>query len=84
LGQAVAAGGVVDERSRREGEDLLAECEQLRHDVDALGDVGGADAMRASLADSMLDARYAVERKAMSIRLARVAGQGEPPPDLRP
>lgn len=79
LGKAVVGGQVDDAEARRSGEELLAECEQMRGEVDAVGDAPGADALRASLADSMLDAVYAIERKAMSLRLAHAAGQDGAP-----
>jgi hypothetical protein len=77
LGKAVLAGRVDDEDARTRGRELLSRAEALGPQVDAL-DGDAAVPLRRALGDAVMDALYAVERKAMSPRLARESG-GAPP-----
>jgi hypothetical protein len=80
LGKDVLAGSVGDEEARSRGRECLDRAEALAGELDRLGAPAGDPARRA-LGDAVLDALYAVERKAMSPRLARESGGGAP--DIR-
>jgi hypothetical protein len=81
LGEAVLAGSVSDDEAREQGSALLHEAEALGPSVAALPASPTADAARRDLGDAVMEALYAVERKAMSARLARSTAGG---PDVRP
>lgn len=80
LGQGILDGSVEDERGREEGRRLLGQAEALAGELDDLGPSPRAEAIRRELGDAVMEALYAVERKAMSARLARSAGADGPPP----
>lgn len=71
LGRGVRAGTVDDEIGRREGKLMLAEVEALAAELRQLPADAALEPVRRELQEAMLDALYAVERKAMSGRLAR-------------
>jgi hypothetical protein len=88
-------GEIRAEDSAREGRALLEQCEQITASADRLGSPRAAEAVRQALGETMMDALYAVERKATSHRLAHARpaattpaeqGGGYPsqPPDIRP
>jgi hypothetical protein len=77
LGRAILEGGANDPEAREEGRRLLDEAERLNA---RLGDDPRLHAARRKLSDAAMDALYAVERKTMSPRLARAAGDA---PDVR-
>jgi hypothetical protein len=77
LGKDVLAGSADDEEARSRGREYLDRAEALSGELDRLGAPAGDPARRA-LGDAVLDALYAVERKAMSPRLAREGGGGAP------
>jgi hypothetical protein len=81
LGEAILAGSVGDDEAREQGSVLLHEAEALGPSVAALSASPTADAARRDLSDAVMEALYAVERKAMSARLARSTAGG---PDVRP
>ena len=81
LGKDVLAGSIDDEDARCRGREYLDRAEALAGELDRLGAPPGDPARRA-LGDAVMDALYAVERKAMSPRLAREGGG--PAPDIRP
>jgi hypothetical protein len=86
LAQETIDGEIGDEESRRLGRDLLGECEELSSELQGFGSNAVTDAMRRSLGEAVMDALYAVERKAMSQRLAHarpeVDSQADGPPDI--
>jgi hypothetical protein len=83
LGEGILDGSVEDERGREEGKKLLAQAEELAAEVDRLGPTPRTEAIRRELGDAVMEALYAVERKAMSARLARSAGAGaDGPPSV--
>jgi hypothetical protein len=83
LGKAVLAGSVGDEEARSRGREYLERAEALGAELDRLGAPAGDPARRA-LGEAVMDALYAVERKAMSPRLAREGGGADAAPDVRP
>jgi hypothetical protein len=83
LGKAILAGEVQDPEARERGQELLRRAEALAGELRGLPPSPHADAARRELSDATMEALYAVERRAMSPRLAREA-PGEPgPPDVR-
>jgi hypothetical protein len=81
LGRAILDGSATDPDAREHGRRLLDEAERLGA---ALRDAPELQPARRVLSDAVMEALYAVERKAMSPRLARTAGTPGGPPDLRP
>jgi hypothetical protein len=76
LGKAILDGSANDDEARAQGKAYLADAEEIAAELDSLGVASGAP-VRRELGDAVMDALYAVERKAMSIRLAR-DGHGAP------
>ena len=72
LGKSILDGSADDEQARARGREYLSRAEALARDLDALGTPADAP-VRRELGDAVMDALYAVERKAMSMRLARDA-----------
>jgi hypothetical protein len=71
LGRAVKAGTVEDEQAQREGRHMLGEAAALAAELRELPADSDLEPLRRERQEAMLDALYAVERKAMSGRLAR-------------
>jgi hypothetical protein len=71
LGLEVIDRDVGEDDARRRGRALLDQSEQVASSLGDLGSNAATDAARRSLEEATLDALYAVERKAMSPRLAR-------------
>lgn len=89
LGQRVIDHAVSDEEARRRGHELLAQVEVLAAEVRSVTDPTRRRLLERTAQDAMLEALYAVERKAMSLRLERyradrAGGAFEKPPELRP
>ncbi len=82
LGKTVLQGTAEDEDARRRGRVLLAEAEAIAPLLDELEPGPRTSAIRRDLGDAVMEALYAVERKAMSARLAREDGASGP--QLRP
>jgi hypothetical protein len=82
LGKAVLSGSVGDDEARERGRALLERGEGLAAELDRLGSAEGSPERR-KLGEATMDALYAVERKAMSARLARESG-GDAPPSILP
>jgi hypothetical protein len=80
LGKSILDGSADDEQAREQGRTYLSEAEAIAAELDALG-VAPGEPVRHELGDAVMDALYAVERKAMSIRLAR---DGHGAPSIRP
>ena len=80
LGREVLAGSVDDDEARSRGRQLLEQAESLAGELDRLG-IAAGEPVRRELGDAVLDALFAVERKAMSPRLAREGGG--PAPEIR-
>jgi hypothetical protein len=83
LGLQVVDGNVADDDAGRRGRALLDQCEQLASELAGFDSNAATDAVRRSLEEATLDALYAVERKAMSPRLARARPAAGGPPDIR-
>lgn len=84
LGKQVVDGAVPDDEARREGRAILADVDVVAPLVRAIGDDRLRRPLDARLQDVMLEALYAVERRAMSLRLNRYAsdqgkGKGSAP-----
>jgi len=87
LAQEILDGTVPDDESKPRGNELLKRCEQLAAEARDLDSNPVVVGIRRSLEESMLDALFAVERKAMSPRLARARPDSfadEGPPTIRP
>lgn len=89
LGKAIIDRAVSDEEARQRGQDLLARVKELAPRIDAVTDEARRLPLRRQLEEAMLEALYAVERKAMSSRLNlylrdRQGGGSLPPPKVSP
>jgi hypothetical protein len=73
LGSAVVDDKIDRDAAVAQGKALLAEVEALAKRVRAIGDATVEARLSRDLNDAMLDALYAVERKAGSLRLGRYA-----------
>lgn len=74
LGRAILAGSVDDEDARRRGKAFLRDAEALAAELKQLPGSPASEAIQRDLSEAVMDALFAVERKAMSARLAREAG----------
>jgi hypothetical protein len=81
LGKEILSGDEADGRAR--GEALRKEADALADELNRLPPSPDQDPIRRALGDAMLEALFAIERKAMSPRLAREQGGSGGPPDLR-
>jgi len=81
LGKEILAGHDEDGRSR--GEALRAEADALADELNRLPPSPALDPIRRTLGDAVMEALFAIERKAMSPRLAREQGAAGGPPDIR-
>jgi hypothetical protein len=84
LAQETIDGKIGVEDSKRLGRDLLGECEEISSELAGFGSNAVTDAMRRSLGEAVMDALYAVERKAMSQRLSHARPQAGTPVDGPP
>jgi hypothetical protein len=73
LGKHIIDGSVADADARSRGRGLLDRAEALSPKVDAITLEAKRVGLRRQLEDALLEALYAVERKAMSSRLSRYA-----------
>jgi hypothetical protein len=80
LGKQIIDGQVDDVAARARGRDLLGRLEAIAPRVDAITLEPRRVALRRQVEDGMLEALYAVERKAMSPRLSRYAQDAGGPP----
>jgi len=71
LGVAILDGSVSDEEAQRRGRELLDGAERLGPRVRELPQSPQTMPIRRELGDAMMEALFAVERKAMSARLDR-------------
>ena len=81
LARAARDGTVPEEEARERGEALLGEIRTLGAQARGLQPGPWAEALQRELSEATMDALYAVERKAMSLRLA---GEAQGAPDVRP
>lgn len=82
LGKEILSGNDADGRAR--GEELREEADALAGELGRLPPSPDHEPIRRALGDAVMEALFAIERKAMSPRLAREqAGAGGGPPDLR-
>ena len=82
LGKRLLDGDVAPREAARLGKAFLTRAEDLAESLKAEAASPATEALRQRLNDAMLEALYAVERKAMSPRLARHHGDSKAP-DLR-
>lgn len=73
LGKEVVDRAVDDATARERGKALLEKAEALSPEIDAIAATDRRPALRRQLEEIVLEALYAVERKAMSARLDRYA-----------
>jgi hypothetical protein len=73
LGKQLVDGKVGDDEAKTRGRTLLSRVEALAPKVDAITIEARRVALRRQVEDTLLEALYAVERKAMSPRLSRYA-----------
>lgn len=87
LGKAILSGSVDDEEGRRRGQAFLRETEGIAAELKQLSPSPAVDAIQRDLGEAVMEALFAVERKAMSPRLAReaeVPEAGAGPPQVLP
>lgn len=84
LGRAILKGSVHDEDARGQGEALLREAEAIAAGLKRLPRSPETEPIHRDLGEAVMEALYAVERKAMSARLARDADQAQGGPQVRP
>ncbi|MGZ8647814.1 MAG: hypothetical protein ACXW08_04160 [Solirubrobacteraceae bacterium] len=89
LGKAILSGSIDGEEARSRGEAFLRQTEAVAAELKRLDRSPALEAMQRDLGEAVMEALFAVERKATSPRLAREADQaGEPepqgPPQVRP
>jgi hypothetical protein len=82
LGKAILSGSIDDEEARRQGDEFLREAEALAAELKRLDRSPTVEAIQRDLGEAVMEALFAVERKATSARLAREAegaSEGGPP-----
>ena len=84
LGRAILNGSVEDEGARGQGGALLREAEAIAAELKRLPRSPETEPIHRDLGEAVMEALYAVERKAMSARLARDAGQSQGGPQISP
>lgn len=84
LGRAILNGSVRHNDARSQGEALLREAEAIAAELRRLPPSLETEPIRRDLGEAVMEALFAVERKAMSARLAREAEQAQGGPQLRP
>lgn len=87
LGKAILAGSIDDQDARSLGESFLHEAEAISAELKRLDHSPAVDAIQRDLSEAVMEALFAVERKATSARLAREEGDAAPqggPPNIRP
>ncbi len=84
LGRAILNGAVDDEHARGQGQALLREAERIAAELKRLPHAPETEPIRRDLGEAVMEALYAVERKAMSARLARDADRAQGGPQVRP
>ena len=83
LGKGILAGDVADEDARARGEALREEADALAAELRELPDSPELEPVRRALGDAVMEALFAIERKAMSPRLARESRDQPGPPQVR-
>lgn len=84
LGQQVLDGKIPDEPARVEGQALMDAADALAPRLAAVVDEAAREVLRRDLNDVRLEALYAVDRKIMSLRLNRYAGDRRGAPNVTP
>lgn len=82
LGKAIMAGSIDGEEARSRGEAFLRQAEAIAAELKRLDRSPAVEAIQRDLSEAVMEALFAVERKAKSARLAREEGaapQGGPP-----
>ena len=81
LGKEILSGDDADGRAR--GEALREEADALADELRRLPPSPDHEPIRRALGDAVMEALFAIERKAMSARLAREQGGAGAPPAIR-
>jgi hypothetical protein len=79
LGKRIIDGDVPRDDARARGESLMKEIEAAAAELRALTDVGARSRLGRDLQEASLEALYAIEGKAMSLRLGHYASHAQPP-----
>lgn len=83
LGKGILAADVADGDARARGEALREEADALAGELRELPATPELAPVRRELGDAVMEALFAIERKAMSPRLARESGDQAGPPQVR-
>ena len=83
LGKGILAGDVADGDARARGEALREEADAFAEELRELPETPELERVRRALGDAVMEALFAIERKAMSPRLARESGDQAGPPQVR-
>jgi hypothetical protein len=83
LGKGILAGDVADGDARARGEALREEADTFAEELRELPETPELERVRRALGDAVMEALFAIERKAMSPRLARESGDQAGPPQVR-
>ena len=78
LGRSILDGSMGDEEARSQGESLRREADELAAELGELTPDPSLEPTRRALSEAAMEALFAVERQAMSPRLAREQGGGAP------
>lgn len=84
LGKKVVDGTILDERARAEGEALIAATDALAGRWKSIVDPQAKENLQREIQEVRMEALYAVEKKAMSLRLGRYAGDRDGAPKVTP
>lgn len=79
LGKQLVDGGVSHDEARSRGEALMKEIDAVASDVRALADAGAKARLGRDLQEASMEALYAIEGKAMSLRLNHYASDAQAP-----
>jgi hypothetical protein len=79
LGKRIIDGGVTRDDARAQGEALMKQIETAAAAVRGLTDVNARTRLGRDVQEASLEALYAIEGKAMSLRLGNYAKHAQPP-----
>ncbi|HEX7838892.1 MAG TPA: hypothetical protein VF469_15550 [Kofleriaceae bacterium] len=79
LGKQLVDGGVSRDEARSRGEALMKEIDAVASQVRALADAGARARLGRDLQEASMEALYAIEGKAMSLRLNHYASDAQAP-----
>jgi hypothetical protein len=84
LGKKVVDGTIADDQARTEGEALMAASDAITARWKAIVDPQAKANIQRDLGEVQMEALYAIEKKAMSLRLGRYAAHREGGPKITP